>query len=313
MSTITFEARGIKPMLIGGEGQPFDSDEYIFELKWDGERCIAFLDPAGTIDLRNKRNVKILPKVPELKNIYKQAKAKCILDGELMVLKNGKPDFFEIQRRSLTTNQFKIELSSKQYPATFVAFDILYYGNKDITHLPLIERKKYLKKAFEESDRLALSRHTENNGIAFYQLAEQQELEGIVAKRKDSIYVQGKRTKDWVKIKRMKDEDYVICGYIYKRNNMVSLVLGRFKDTTIIYQGHVTMGVGRDTLEVLQRLPEGFPPVNTPSGHGNECAKWVQPKLVGVVKYMPRVQSKGRHQSVFKGIRYDKHPEECKI
>lgn len=310
---IKFEARGIKPMLIGVEGHPFDSDEYIFELKWDGERCIAFLDPAGTIDLRNKRHVKMLPKVPELKNIYKQAKAKCILDGELMVLKNGKPDFFEIQRRSLTTNQFKIELSSKQYPATFVAFDILYYGNKDITHLPLIERKKYLKKAFEESDRLALSRHTENNGIAFYQLAEQQELEGIVAKRKDSIYVQGKRTKDWVKIKRMKDEDFIICGYIYKHNNMVSLVLGRFKDTTIIYQGHVTMGVGRDTLEVLQALPEGYPPANTPSGHGNERAKWVQPKLVGVVKYMPRVQSEGRHQSVFKGIRYDKHPEECKI
>ena len=310
---ITFDIRDIKPMLIGIEGQPFDSTDYIYELKWDGERCIAFLDPDGTIDLRNKRNIKMLQKVPELKNIYKQAKARCILDGELMVLKNGKPDFFEIQRRSLTTNQFKINLASKNYPATFVAFDILYYDDKDITDLPLIERKKYLKESFKECERLALSRHIESSGVGFYELAEQQELEGIVAKRKDSLYIQGKRTKDWIKIKRMKDEDFIICGYIRKNNHMISLILGRFEDNVIYYQGHVTMGVGIDTLEQLLKLPPGYPPANTPSGHGNERATWIQPKLVGVVKYMPRTGSHGRHQSVFKGIRYDKLPGECKV
>lgn len=310
---IEFTKRNIQPMLIGREESPFDSKDYIYELKWDGERCIAYLDPEGEAELRNKRNVKMLPKVPELKDIWRQSKVKCILDGELMVLKEGKPDFFEIQRRSLTTNKFKIELASNQYPATFIAFDILYYDGKDITSMPLTERKEYLKKAFKESERLALSRHIENNGIAFYQMAEQRELEGIVAKRKDSIYIQGKRTKEWAKIKRMMDEDFIICGYIPKMNNMVSLVLGKFKDAAIIYQGHVTMGVGRDTVRLLQDLPAGFPPTDTPGGHGNENAIWVQPKYVGVVKYMPRTGSSGRHQSVFKGLRYDKTPEECKL
>lgn len=310
---IEFDKRNIKPMLIGQEGEPFDNDNYIYELKWDGERCIAYLNPDGESELRNKRNVKMLPKVPELREIWRQGTSKCILDGELMILKDGKPDFFEIQRRSLTTNKFKIELSSKKYPATFVAFDILYYKDRDVTDLPLEERKNLLQKSFSESERLVLSRYVENNGITFYQLAEQQELEGIVAKRKDSIYIQNKRTKDWIKIKRMMDEDFIICGYIYKQNNMVSLVLGKFQESIIIYQGHVTMGVGRDTVEVLQTLPHGYPPAGTPAGHGNENAIWVQPKLVGVVKYMPRAGSDGRHQSVFKGLRYDKRPEECII
>lgn len=308
---IYFETKNVKPMLIGQEGNPFDDDRYIYELKWDGERCIAYLDPSGKTELRNKRNEKMLLKVPELKELWRQAREKCILDGELMVLKNGRPDFFEIQRRSLTTNTFKIELASKQFPATFVAFDILYYKDRDVTALPLWDRKVLLQKAFSESERLVLSRYVEGNGTAFYQMAEQQELEGIVAKRKDSLYIQDKRTKEWIKIKRMLDDDFIICGYIRKQNNMISLVLGKYKEHVIVYEGHVTMGVGSDTLEQLLKLPSGYPPAGTPVGHGNEEAVWVQPKLVGVVKYMPRVGSDERHQSVFKGLRYDKRPEEC--
>lgn len=299
---ITFNSKNIKPMLIGREEEPFDSKDYIYELKWDGERCIAFLDPKSGTELRNKRNVKMLPKVPELAEIHKQAKVRCILDGELMILKDGKPDFFEIQRRSLTTNKFKIELASKKYPATFVAYDILYYKDKDVTGLTLMERKVLLQKALKESERLALSRYIENKGVEFFKLAEAQELEGIVAKRKDSIYIQDKRTKQWAKIKYLKDEDFYICGYILKGNNMISLVLGDYEDNVLVYKGHVTMGVGQSTLAVLQQLPKWHPPEQTPPGHSNEDAVWVQPIMRGTVRYMPRVGSEGRHQSVFKGL-----------
>lgn len=300
---ITFEDRNIKPMLIGREEAPFDGPNYIYELKWDGERCIAYLDPKIGTELRNKRNVKMLPKVPELAEIHKQIKARCILDGELLVLKNGKPDFFEIQRRSLTTNPFKIELAAKTYPATFIAYDILFYKDKDVTGIPLMERKTLLQKVFkEESNRLALSRYITEKGVDFYHLAEAQELEGIVAKRKDSIYIQGKRTKDWAKIKYLKDDDFYICGYILKGNNMISLVLGDYEDNVLVYKGHVTMGVGQSALQILQQIPQWHPPEHTPSGHGNEDAIWVQPILRGTVRYMPRVGSEGRHQSVFKGF-----------
>ena len=160
-------------MLIGAEEEPFDSKEYIFELKLDGERCIAYLDKDKTI-LKNKRNILMLPKVPELSEIHKNVNVRCILDGELAVIKDGKPDFFEIQKRSLMSNPIKIEMASKKYPACFTAFDILYYEDKQVTKLTLTERKELLKKAVKsENEKFAVSRYIEKNGIAFYELAKQ--------------------------------------------------------------------------------------------------------------------------------------------
>ena len=177
---IDFDAKVIHPMLIGASGDAFDSADYIYELKWDGERCIAYLDPKTGTELRNKRNLKMLSKVPELTHLHKQVKARCILDGELIILKNGKSDYFEIQKRSLMSNPFKIELLSKQYPASFIPFDILYYKDRDLTLLPLMERKVYLSKAVgEETARMALSKYIEGQGMAFYTLAKQQDMEGI--------------------------------------------------------------------------------------------------------------------------------------
>jgi len=113
-----FESKVVKPMLIGEMQEAFDSPEYIYELKLDGERCIAYLDKDVT-ELRNKRNIKMLVKVPELSNIHKQVKCRCILDGELIVIKDGKPNFYEIQRRSLMSNTFKIKLASSKLPSQF--------------------------------------------------------------------------------------------------------------------------------------------------------------------------------------------------
>ncbi|MDR3665538.1 MAG: RNA ligase family protein, partial [Ignavibacteriaceae bacterium] len=182
-----FEGKNIKPMLIGEIQEAFDNPDYIYELKLDGERCIAYLDKDST-DLRNKRNIKMLAKVPELSNIHKQVNCRCILDGELIVIKGGKPNFFEIQRRSLMSNSFKIQLASSKLPATFTAFDILYYDDHEVTELPLIKRKALLNKVLIENERIAISRYIDEQGVQFYQLAEQNQLEGIVAKRKESKY-----------------------------------------------------------------------------------------------------------------------------
>lgn len=129
---------------IYAEGEAFDSPDFIYELKLDGERCVAYLDPEDGTELRNKRNMKMLPKVPELSNIHTQVKCRCILDGELAVIKDGKPDFYEIQRRSMMSNPIRIDLAAKQSPAYFTAFDILYNGDHAVTALPLEERKKLL-------------------------------------------------------------------------------------------------------------------------------------------------------------------------
>lgn len=309
-----FEEKHISPMLIAENVEPFEDDRYLYEMKWDGERCVAYLDPKGGTELRNKRNVRMLPKVPELAEIHRQAKKRCILDGELLCLVDGKPSFEMIQRRSLMSNRYRIELEVNKHPATFIAFDCLYYDERDITLLPLTERKEHLQKAVTESERLAVSRVFDaGQALALFQLAREQGLEGIVAKRKDSLYFQGKRTKTWLKMKNLMDDDYVVCGWIPKDNHMTSIVLGQYDGRKLLYKGHVTLGVGGPAFVRIKAQPRvDHPPFDDiPTGHGNEDAIWVAPTLVCTVEYMHKTKTGGMRQPVFKGLRIDKTSEEC--
>ena len=307
-----FESKEIKPMLIGENQEAFDSPDYIYELKLDGERCIAYLDKDIT-ELRNKRNMKMLVKLPELSNIHKQVRTRCILDGELIVIKDGVPNFYEIQRRSLMSNSFKIQLASSKLPATFTAFDILYYKDHSVTDLPLMERKKLLAKVLKENERIAISRYIEEQGIQFYQLAKQNDLEGIVAKRKDSKYYLDKKTKDWIKIKYLLDDDFVIAGYILKGGGIISIVLGQYLNEELVYKGHATLGVSAEDFQIIKSIPElNSHPFNIlPSGNDN--AVWIELNLVCIVKFMMKTTNGGLRQPVFKGLRDDKSPKECTI
>ena len=308
-----FDSKNIKPMLIGKEMAPFDDPNYIYELKWDGERCVAYLEPGRPPELRNKRNVRMLSKVPELAVISKQVKKRCILDGELFILKDSRPDFSLIQRRSLMSDRFKIELDSKHNPATFSAFDVLYYDCQETMLLPLMERKALLDKSIMDGPRMAISRYVEGRGTSLFNFAAERGLEGIVAKVKDSIYIQDKRTTDWIKMKVMMEEDYVVCGYILKSNHMTSIILGQYRGNTLIYKGHVTMGVSGQAFDIISRHPTlpSAPFIAYPAGHGNDRAIWLSPDLVCIVKFMHHTKSGGMRQPVFKGLRFDKTAAEC--
>ena len=261
-----FDKKLIKPMLIKNQTEAVDSPEYIFEIKLDGIRCVAYLDNNET-DLRNKRNKKMLSHTPELSYIHQQVKEKCILDGELFVLKNGVTDFYEMQRRALLTDPFKIKLTADKYPACFVAYDILYYRDKDISYSPLMERKKYLQDVIIENNMISVSRYIENNGIMLFNLVKEKGLEGIVAKKKNSLYFQGKKSKDWIKCKVMNINECVICGYIPGDKSMASLVLGEYHDDRLVYKGNVSLGVNLRALnqykyKVIDHSPFGYVPVS---------------------------------------------------
>ena len=129
-------------MLIGASGEAFDSPDYIYELKLDGVRCIAYLDPNAGTELRNKRNINVTATYPELGEIHKQVKKRCILDGAVLIIKDGKPDFSEMQRRALMGDPFKIRLAANSLPVCFTAFDILYLDKEPLIQKPLMERKK---------------------------------------------------------------------------------------------------------------------------------------------------------------------------
>lgn len=302
-----FSQRSARPMLIAAQAQTFDDSDWIYELKLDGIRCLAYLD-RGMVDLRNKKNLKINSRFPELEQVHEQVEGKCILDGEIVMLMNGVPDFYALQRRTLLTDRFRIELESARFPAVFVAFDCLYKHNKELIWEPLAARKQILQGLVKENGQIAVSRYIEEHGTALYHAAEQKELEGIVAKRKDSIYAMGKRSRDWIKCKRMEDEDFIVAGYIRKGKYTFSLILAKYRNGTLVYKGHVTSGVTKDTVDELGITREN-PFYLLPAG--NENAVWVYPDHVCVVEYMPNTKQALR-QPVFKGYRLDVTPEEVK-
>jgi len=248
-----FEAKTLSPMLIAENVVPFDSPDYWYELKLDGIRCLAYLDENGT-ELRNKRNDRLNAKYPELSGIHKQVKKRCILDGELAVIIDGKPNFAEIQRRSLMSDKFKIETAARKHPVCFTAYDLLYAENTPILNKPLSKRVEMLYGLVTESPLLALSRHIEDTGVAFFAAAKEQGLEGIVAKRKESKYFPGKKTKDWMKMKALLNDDFIVCGY-YMKGNLSSVFIGCWDDGSIVYQGHVVLGVSRQDFKIMSGSP----------------------------------------------------------
>lgn len=292
-----FQDKNIAPMLIARMQEPFDDPDWIYELKLDGSRCIAYLEQDRVI-LRNKRNMELLPRFPELAHIYKQARKRCILDGELVVMVKGVPDFYELQKREMMSDSFKIQLGAAKLPASFVAYDCLQAGDRVLLDVPLIERKHVLADLILEEERLALSRYIEEKGTDLFELTKLKELEGVVAKRKASLYHLGKRTKEWIKFKRMVDEDFVICGY--QPGDMIKLILGKYVAGELTYAGTVALGVRRDIVEVLHEGPCPFPMPHK----GKEQVVWCRPERVCTVEYMPNTKDVLR-QTVFKGIRDD--------
>ena len=303
-----YENRSASSMLIAQQMEAFDDPDWIYELKMDGFRCLAYIDK-DTVDFRNKRNMQMLSKFPELAEIYKNVNGKCILDGEIVVLAGGVPDFYRLQKRTMLTDRFKIEMEAKRFPASFVAFDCIYQKNQELVFQSLMERKHMLSTMVTENDRIAVSRYIEKEGTALYQAAEARELEGVVAKRKESLYFMGKKTKDWIKFKRMADEEFIVAGYIPKGGRTFSLVLAKYRLGSLVYKGHVTSGVTRDTVaEVEETGKNPFRMLPT----GNESAVWVEPSRVCVVEYMPNMLQSLR-QPVFKGFRDDIFPEEVQV
>ena len=202
------------------------------------------------------------------------------------------------------SDRFKIELGAAKLPASFIAYDCLQVGDRILLDVPLMERKGILADLIAEDGRFAVSRFIPEKGINLFQMTVQQELEGVVAKRKNSLYHMGKRTRDWIKFKWMADEDFVICGYV--SGKMPSLILGEVVSGELKYAGTVTMGVRREDLKYLKK---GACPLKDRPKEKAEIV-WCIPEMVCTVEYMPNTKDALR-QPVFKGIRSDVMNQFC--
>lgn len=300
-----FEDKNISPMLLYEVKEPFDDKDYIYELKLDGIRCLAYIDSHSVV-LQNKRHKDVTDIYPELAQMNKCVKRRVILDGELVSLVDGKPNFYALQTRSLMQDKFKIKLASNKNSIQFCAFDILYYNGQDVTQKPLLERKAVLQKSVAEGNGLSVSRYIEEQGIAFFELAKQQELEGIVAKKKDGLYHIGKRTRDWVKIKVMQDEDLLICGYQPNENGFPKdLVLGYYDEKgNLQCRGKVYLGVTKQERKIIYDFAKTHT-VTKPHFDKYKNVVWLKPELVGTAHFMQETESGGMRQPVWKGLRPD--------
>lgn len=292
-------------MLLHEVKEPFDDKDYIYELKLDGIRCLAYLDSRSVV-LQNKRYKDVTEIYPELSQMNKCVRKKVILDGELVCLTDGKPNFYALQARSLMQDAFKIKLATQKNPVQFCAFDILYYNGQDVTHKPLMERKAVLEKSVTEGNGLNISRYIEERGVAFFELAKQRELEGIVAKKKDGLYHIGKRTRDWVKIKVMQDEDLLICGYQPNENGMPKdLVLGHYDEKgNLQCRGKVYLGVSKQERKIICDFAKKNT-VKNPWFNKFKNVIWLKPELVGTAHFIHETESGGMRQPVWKGLRDD--------
>ena len=303
-----FDQHGYAPMLIGRSEEAFDCEDYLYEIKWDGTRCLAYC--SDHTELINKRDKLLNDQFPELLTLHRCLPKPAVLDGEIVVFHDGKPDFYALQRREMLRSVFRIRLAQESDLATFIVFDILEYNGKDLTGLPLVKRKEKLK-SFKESETAVCSRVYLYEGEKLYAWTQRQNLEGIVAKEKNSLYQCGRRTSSWIKIKNLKDEDFAVCGYIQKERNVLSLVLGQYQGKTLVYKGHVTLGVSEALLKKKLPVTAACPFPETPKNH--EQAVWLKPKLVCTVKYMDKTAAGSLRQPVLKGFREDKTAKECKI
>ena len=296
-------------MLAKETSQPFDDAEWIFEMKWDGYRAIAEKRGEG-ISLYSRNGLSFKSAFPIVVDQLKKLKVNAVLDGEIIVLdEEGLPNFQYLQ--SYAENQ--------QRPIQYQVFDLIELDGKDVTKLPLVDRKELLKKLLPENEVIRYSDHVIKNGKDFFELTGQKDLEGIMAKKADSLYYPGKRTKDWLKIKHHKSMEAIIVGYTEptgSRKYFGALVLASYKRDKLIYIGHTGTGFNESLLkeiyDLLQPLKQNDPPfkekikTNTP-------VTWLKPEIVCEVKFSEMTTDGLLRHPVFLQIRIDKNKNEVNM
>lgn len=294
----------IQPMLATLTESAFDGDEWIFETKWDGFRMMAEVTN-GAVTLYSRNGTAVTDRYTSVAESLKRIPINCVLDGELVALdKEGRSRF------QLLQNALRREATLRYY-----VFDCLFVDGKDIRNLPLLDRKKILKKLLPSSGPIRLSEYEKHDGIRLFQEAKKRGEEGIIAKRTDSVYQSGARSDDWLKIKAVHEEEAVIIGFTEPRKSRQyfgSLILAVRERDKWRYVGNVGTGFDTRTLrslyEKLQPL-ESDKPIAQKTKY-DRTATWVQPKLVAEVKFTEWTSENEMRHPVFLGLREDKKPEE---
>lgn len=286
MSAAPRQLAYIEPML-ASMGEPFDSDDHIFEVKWDGFRALALVDGGG-LRLQSRRQLDLTARFKDLAFLGQQAPG-LALDGEIVALTaDGRPDFERL-------------LSKRPGPVVFIAFDLLVCGYENLLRAPLRERRERLGDVIAQvgHPQLALSDGVVGAGRAFFAQLTAREFEGVVAKRLDSRYEPGERSGAWRKIKRSQTTQCLVLGYVEEAGDLRSLVLAApDAQGKLVFVGKCGSGFDDVTRRALLPLLRARP-CERPLIPCAEKARWVEPSLYCTVKFVERTKSGHLRAPVF--------------
>src|SRR5580704_3927884 len=314
----------IHPMLATSVDEPFDGVEWLFEIKWDGYRAIAFIAD-GKLRLVSRNQNELTARFPELKDLPKFVRAKtAILDGEVVALDDeGRASFSLMQQRTGFRPGGQRGTTKADVPVLYYAFDLLYLDGYDLRKLPLEARKKKLASLLITGSSLRYSDHDEKQGKALFEMARAKGLEGILAKKRDSIY-QERRTSEWLKIKITHRVECVIGGYTEpegSRAHFGSIVLGLYdKQGRLIHVGQAGSGFDQESLDEVWKLLKKRETKKNPFHGEVEALRkvyWVKPELVAEIEFAEWTDGASAGSGpklrapVFLGLRDDKDPEDC--
>jgi bifunctional non-homologous end joining protein LigD len=303
----------VAPMLATLTDERFSREGWLFEPKWDGERCLVFRR-GRELSLFSRNRILLNGKYPEITIAFdRQHSVSFIVDGEIVAFKNGVTSFAKLQER------MQIEHPSadllRRVPVWLYLFDLLYLDGYDTRRVPLRYRKKVLRNTFEYKGSLRFTEHRETQGEAYYRKACRLGWEGVIAKDGDSEYV-SRRTRDWLKFKCSKAQEFVIGGYTEPRGSRIgfgALLLGYHRGRKLVCAGKVGTGFDRDTLHRLGRkLAQLKTPLSPFAGDGlpRRGVHWVKPRLVAQVAFTEWTREGKLRHPRFLGLRDDKRPEE---
>ena len=273
--------RDIKPMLASLVDEPFTDSNWQFELKLDGYRSLAYVEN-GKAELRSRNNNNFNKKFDEVHEALTNWKINALVDGEVTVLnEDGLPDFSGIQLWD----------KNRKGKLVFYVFDLLWVEGWNIMDEPLSKRRELLKQIVPDDGVIRFSDHIDEIGVDFFNLTRQNNLEGIVAKKKDSVYIPGSRAKTWLKVKAEQRHEAVICGYTRKSDTdrlFSSLILGVYEQGNLKFIGQTGTGFSQSQqVDLLKKMK----PLHTKKNPFSEELKitdpafWLKPFLVCEVKY----------------------------
>jgi bifunctional non-homologous end joining protein LigD len=312
----------IKPMLATlGELPPPDEDaRFGYEMKWDGLRAVTYVD-RGRLRVLTRNDREVTGSYPELRALGEAlGGTRVVLDGEIVAHdRAGRISFAALQSRIHLRDPAQVRRLAEQVPVTYRLFDLLYLDGRNTTGLPYTQRRELLEALELRGPRWDTPPYSRGSGKDALAAAKEQALEGVLAKRLDSVYEPGRRSKNWIKVKIANTQEVVIGGWKpgkgRRAGTIGSLLLGIPGPAGLQYVGHVGTGFTRAILEDLDRRLRALERKTSPfvgeiPPRDAKDAHWVTPKLVGEVWFTEWTRDGRLRHPTWRGLRPDKSPDE---